>query len=146
MKSRILFATIGTVIVAIVFAGIAAFNKIAGKRIILFAPPFEEYPLLDLYENIYKPVYGRVVEVETHWDISYFTLSNGTKFSIDKFTNNYECQPSQLSLFIQTGDSIAKPGEDFIFFVHRKNICYPFKIKERLRAYPVDMSKRQKTQ
>lgn len=144
-KHRILYAIIGTAIVAIVFAGIATFNKIAGKRIILFAPPFEEYPLLDLYENIYKPFYGKVVKVETHSDIGYITLNNGTKFSIDKFTNNYECQPSRLSLFIQTGDSIAKPGEDFIFFVYRKNICYPFKIKERLRALPVDMSKRQKT-
>ncbi|MFT4223814.1 hypothetical protein [Dysgonomonas sp.] len=146
LKKRILYAIIGIGIVTAVFAGIASFNKIAGKRIILFAPDLEEYPLVDEYENIYKPIFGIVREIETHSGISFVTLSNGTKFSIDKFTKNFECEPSQLSTFIQVGDSIAKPGEDFLFFVHRKKICYPFKIKERLRALPVDMSKKQKVQ
>ncbi len=146
MKSRLLPVIIGICIVALVFAGIASFNSIAGKRIIWFAPSMDEYPLVDDYDNIYKPIYGIVERVSTHSDVSFVTLSNGTKFSIDKFTKNYECEPSQLSAFIQIGDSIAKPKEDFLFFVHRKNIRYPFKIKERLRALPVDMSKRQKAQ
>lgn len=146
LKKRILYTIIGIGIVALVFAGIASFNSIAGKRIIWFAPSMDEYPLVDDYDNIYKPIYGIVKEVSTHSDISFVTLSNGTKFSIDKFTKNYECQPSKLSSFIEIGDSIAKPKEDFLFFVHRKKIRYSFKIKERLRALPVDMSKREKAQ
>lgn len=124
------------------FAAIVAFNKYAGKRIVFLPPEQKGYPLLDLYENIYKPFYGIVKEVETYSDISYITLNNGAKFSLDKITCNFECNPSQLSSFIQIGDSISKPEEDFVFFVHRKNVCYPFKIKERLRALPVNMNKK----
>lgn len=141
-KSRLFYIIIGTLLVAFLFSGIAFFNKFAGKRIVFLPPDFNEYPLLDDYENIYKPIYGVVKEVKVYSGIGYVALTNGTKFSIDRRTENLECNPSQLSALIRVGDSIAKPGEDFIFFVHRKKICYPFKIKERLRALPVNMSRK----
>lgn len=140
-RSRLIYIPIAIFVVAFFFSGIAFFNRIAGKRIIFLRPDFKEYPLLDLYENIYKPIYGVVEEVDVYSGISYVRLTNGTKFSIDRLTENLECKPSQLSYLIQVGDSIAKPKEDFIFFVHREKVCYPFKIKERLRALPIDMSK-----
>jgi len=139
-RSKSFYIIAGTVLIAILFAVIAFLNNIAGKRVIFLHPDYKEYPLLDLYENIYNPIYGIVKEVDVYSGISYITLTNGTKFSIDKRTENLECKPSQLSRLIQVGDSIAKPKDDFIFFVHRKKICYPFKIKERLRALPIDMS------
>ncbi|MDU1891091.1 MAG: hypothetical protein E6767_10400 [Dysgonomonas sp.] len=142
-RNRLFYIIIGTCLIAILFSGIAFFNKIAGKRIIFLPPDFNEYPLIDNYEHIYKPIYGVVKEVKLHSDIGYITLTNGSKFSIDKRTENLECKPPQLSYFIQIGDSIAKPKEDFVFFIHRKMICYPFKIRERLRALPIDMSKKE---
>lgn len=146
MKNKLLLVFIGTWILFALFALFTLFKKIGGDRVTFLAPDFKEYPLLDQYENIYKPFYGVVTEIETYSGVSYIALNNGSKFSIDDRTQNFECQPSQLSAFIQTGDSIAKPGEDFLFFVHRKKICYPFKIKERLRTLPVDMSKKNKTE
>lgn len=145
-KSRLLPVFVGTWILLAIFALLVIFKKMGGNRIVIFAPSYKEYPLLDQYENIYKPFFGVVKEMETYSGVSYITLNNGSKFSIDDRTQNFECKPSQLSAFIEIGDSIAKPGEDFLFFVHRKKICYPFKIKERLRALPVNMSKRQKAQ
>ncbi|MFV0536530.1 MAG: hypothetical protein ACK5M3_04065 [Dysgonomonas sp.] len=145
-KSKLLPVFVGTWILLAIFAFLVIFKKMGGNRIAIFAPSYKEYPLLDQYENIYKPFFGIVKEMETYSGVSYITLNNGAKFSIDDRTQNFECEPSKLSAFIEIGDSIAKPGEDFLFFVHRKKTCYPFKIKERLRALPVDMSKRQKAQ
>lgn len=141
MIKNITFKTgiIGVLIIIFLFAAIVAFNKFAGKRIIFLRSDYKEYPLLDQYENVYSSVYGVVKEAEVRSGIGYFTLTNGTKFSLDRTTQNFECSPSQLNSFIRIGDSIAKPKEDFVFYVHRKKICYPFKIKERLRALPIDM-------
>lgn len=143
-KSKWFYLIVGTWLVIAIFVVVAFSNRVAGKRIIFVRPDYKEYPLLDLYENVYKPIYGVVEEVDVYSGISYVSLTNGTKFSIDKRTENFECSPSQLSYLIQVGDSIAKPEEDFLFFVHRNKICYPFKIRERLRALPVDMSMRGK--
>lgn len=144
LKSRLFYILIGIILTIFFIVGVTILETVKGKRIIIVPPNFNEYPLLDLRENIYKPIYGTVKEVKVYSHIGYVTLTNGTKFSIDKSTENLECSPSQLSHLIQVGDSIAKPDEDFVFFLHRGNICYPFKIKERLRALPVDMSKKDK--
>lgn len=137
-RNRFVYTFLGIELAVVALGAIFYFTVLSEKRVLLHAPDFNEYPLLDRYENVYKPFHGVVTDIENHSGISFVTLNNGEKFSIDRITHNIACDPSQLSSFIRVGDSIAKPEEDFIFFVYRKKIRYSFKIKESIRSTPVD--------
>lgn len=100
----------------------------------------QQYPLLDLYENVYMEFDGivqtSVEDGKLNKGVHYITLTNGKKFSIFYGTKNTSYKPAELGRFIQPGDSISKWKDDIYFFVFRDSTRYIFKMRENIKITP----------